>query len=225
MKKFIFVSLLTLLLAFSANAYSAEDGWYVGGYFGPVLLDDPSDVMTISEADIEDIIGEDVPEGTTASVGLEYDIGFTLNVAPGYDFGAFRLECELAYQISEFDKENVTVTIPGEGTESVGVEFGGDVTSLSVLFNGYYDFLEGSAFRPYITAGVGQARLDVQVEGDSGDDSALAYQFGAGVSYDMSENVTLDFRYRYFATADVDFYGLEIENTGHSVLFGVRYSF
>jgi opacity protein-like surface antigen len=224
MKKFIFVSLFTLLLAFSANAYSAEEGWYVGGYIGPVLLND-SELAALSEADIEDIIGEDLAEGTTGSVDVEYETGFSLNVAPGYDFGDFRLELELAYQINDIDKVSASVTIPDVGSATYGEKVNGDVTSLTILFNGYYDFLEGSAFRPYITAGVGQARVDVQVEGDSGDDSALAYQIGVGVSYEMSENVALDFRYRYFATADVDFYGLEIENTGHSVLFGVRYSF
>jgi len=225
MKKFIFVSFFTLLLVFSSSAYSAEEGWYMRGSIGPALLND-ADVTALSEADVEALIGEDLLEGTTYAVDLEFDTGFFINVAPGYDFGDFRLESEFAYQVNNIDKINQSLNIPGVGSESDSSKVnGGDVTNLSLLFNGYYDFLKGSAVRPYITAGIGVARVNAQVEGDDDTDSVFAYQVGVGLSYNMSENVALDFGYRYFATSDIDVSGLELSNSSHSLLLGARYDF
>jgi opacity protein-like surface antigen len=224
MKKFIFLSLFTLLLAFSSSAYSAEGGWYMGGYIGPNLLND-SELGSLSEADIEDILGEDVPDGTTASLGIEYETGFTINLVGGYDFGNFRLEGEVSYQDSNLEKINVNLTVPGEGTEAASEKLNGDVTTIPVLLNGYYDFLKGNAFRPYITAGVGQARVDAQIQGSNENSTVFAYQIGVGFGYNMSENVALDLRYRYFATSDFELEGYDFENSSHSILFGVRYYF
>jgi len=191
MKKFIFVSFFTLLLVFSSSAYSAEEGWYMRGSIGPALLSD----VTASEDDIE------------------FDTGFFVNFAPGYDFGDFRLESEFAYQVNNVGKINQSFVK------------GGDVTNLSLLFNGYYDFLKGSAVRPYITAGIGVARVNAQIEGERDTDSIFAYKVGVGLSYNMSENVALDFGYRYFATSDLDVFGLELSNSSHSILLGARYNF
>jgi opacity protein-like surface antigen len=225
MKKFIFVSFFTLLLVFSSSAYSAEEGWYMRGTIGPALLNN-ADVTALSEADIEALIGEDLPAGTTYAVDLKFDTGFFINFAPGYDFGDFRLESEFAYQVNNVGKINQTLNIPGVHYES-GSSYvnGGDVTNLSLLFNGYYDFLKGSAVRPYITAGIGVARVNAQIEGDDDTDSVFAYQVGVGLSYNMSENVALDFGYRYFATSDLDVFGLELSNSSYSILFGARYNF
>jgi len=225
MKKFIFVSLFTLLLVFSSSAYSAEEGWYVRGTIGPALLDD-ADVTALSKADIEALIGEDLPDGTTYAGELEFDPGFFVNFAPGYNFGNFRLESEFAYQLNNVDKINQSLNIPGIGSESDSSYVnGGNVTTLSFLYNVYYDFLKGSAVRPYITAGAGVARVNVEIEGDDDTDSVLASQVGVGLSYNMSENSTLDFGYRYFATSDIDAFGLELSNSSHSLLLGVRYNF
>jgi opacity protein-like surface antigen len=224
MKKFIFVSFFTLLLVFSSSAYSAEEGWYMRGNIGLALLNN-ADGTALSEADIEALIGEDVPAGTTYAVNLEFDPGFFINFAPGYDFGDFRLESEFAYQVNNVSKINESLVIPGVGSTSTSMEVGGDVTNLSLLFNGYYDFLKGSAVRPYITGGIGVARVNAQVEGDEDTDSVFAYQVGVGLSYNMSENVALDFGYRYFATSDIDVFGLELSNSSHSILLGARYNF
>lgn len=194
MKKFIFVSFFTLLLVFSSSAYSAEEGWYMRGSIGPALLND-SDVTALSEDNIE------------------FDTGFFVNFAPGYDFGDFRLESEFAYQVNNVGKINKSFVK------------GGDVTNLSLLFNGYYDFLKGSAVRPYITAGIGIARVNAQIEADDDTDSVFAYKVGVGLSYKMSENVALDFGYRYFATSDIDVFGLKFSNSSHSILLGARYNF
>ncbi len=43
--------------------------------------------------------------------------------------------------------------------------------------------------------------------------------------YDVSDTVTIDFGYRYYATADPDFDGVEVEYSGHNFLAGVRLAF
>jgi opacity protein-like surface antigen len=224
MKKFIFVSFFTLLLVFSSSAYSAEEGWYMRGSIGPALLNDTD--VTVSEAELEALLGGNVPAGSTAAVELEFDTGFFINFAPGYDFGDFRLESEFAYEVNNIGKINETLNAPGvDPVSDSSYVKGGNVTNLSLLFNGYYDFLKGSAVRPYITAGIGVARVNAQIEGDDDTDSVFAYQVGVGLSYNMSENVALDFGYRYFATSDLDAFGLEFSNSSHSILLGARYNF
>jgi opacity protein-like surface antigen len=224
MKKIIFVSFFTLLLVFSSSAYSAEEGWYMRGSIGPALLNDTD--TTLSEAEAEALTGVDLPAGSTYAVELEFDTSFFINFAPGYDFGNFRLESEFAYQANNIGKINETVNSPGvDPVSASSYPIGGDVTNLSLLFNGYYDFLEGSAVQPYITAGIGVASVVVQLEGEEDKDSVFAYKVGVGLSYNMSENVALDFGYRYFATSDLDAFGLKFPNSSHSILLGARYNF
>ena len=174
MKKAILVFVFTLLLAFSFNAYGAEGGWYFGGNIGMVFLDDSS-LGVFDEFDLEDIIGEDVPEGSTASIDLEYDMGFLISIAPGYDFGGFRLETELGYEISDLDTLNALLTIPGVDSEAEGLGVSGDATTLSLLLNGYKDFLPDSPFRPFIMAGIGLSNLEAEIEGRSEDDTVFAF--------------------------------------------------
>jgi outer membrane autotransporter protein len=107
----------------------------------------------------------------------------------------------------------------------------GDVTSLSFLANVYYDFVNSTPFTPYLTAGAGVAWLDVNDlavagmrVGDS-DDTVFAYQFGAGVGYAINKNLTVDLKYRYFATEDPKFDGIDAEFANHNVYLGLRYNF
>ena len=69
MKKFIFISVVSLLLALSFNAYSADEGFYVSGIAGAALTNN-SDVLSGGE-----------------SIELGYDTGWILGLAGGVDFG------------------------------------------------------------------------------------------------------------------------------------------
>ena len=70
---------------------------------------------------------------------MEFDPGLALGVAAGYNFGMFRLEGEIGYQKNDIDK--VTMA-------PVSISASGDVTSTSVLVNGYLDFVNSSPFTP-----------------------------------------------------------------------------
>ena len=100
MKKLIFVSLFSLLLVFSFNAYSAEEdegGWYFTGLAGVVLLDD-SDAGILNQDQL-DYIGAVIPEDATLAMDLTLDTGYTLNVASGYNFGIDKVDDKLAHRI------------------------------------------------------------------------------------------------------------------------------
>lgn len=46
------------------------------------------------------------------------------------------------------------------------------------------------------------ANVDVDALGDDGSDGLFAFQLGAGVGFQVSPTVTVDAKYRYFASAD-----------------------
>ena len=99
------------------------------------------------------------------------------------------------------------------------------------MLNGYFDINMDSAIEPFITAGVGYAKVefnDVSVAGISvgdSDDSVFAWQIGAGLGYALNNMASLDVTYRYFATSDPNFDGTDAEIGSHNVSLGIRYNF
>jgi len=195
-----------LAVFFTAQAYSA-DGPYLSANLGLAALSD-SDITNPGEESEE----------------LSYDTGWTLGAAVGYRFNNVRVEGELSYQKNDADQLSQMGDIS---------DMKGDATSTALLVNGYYDFANESAFTPYISAGLGYAKVetnDMNVVGSSGsdfneDDGVFAYQVGAGVGYAVNENVTLDLKYRYFATEDAELDTSEVEFASHNFLVGIRYNF
>lgn len=211
MKKNILLAVCCVaMLSVSTISYSAE-GPYVSGNLGLAI---PSD---------SDITDSTLP-GITFDV--ESDMGLALGAAAGYDFGNnIRVEGEVAYQKNDLDK----VSLP------LGIDVGltGNISSLAFLLNGYYDFANDSAFTPFISAGLGVARVDandLNVAGSnfpstSADDTVFAYQVGAGVGYAVNKKVSIDVKYRYFATSDPDFDTTNAEYSSNNFYVGVRDNF
>jgi opacity protein-like surface antigen len=142
----------------------------------------------------------------------EYDSGAAFSGALGMDYDGYRVEGEVAYQKNEIDN------------------LGSDVSVLSFMANGYLDFqLERSRIVPFVSAGLSYAKVDVDALGEDGSDGVLAVQVGAGVGFQVSSHVTIDAKYRYFASADPDIelgtktYEMDIHS--HNLLFGFRVSF
>jgi opacity protein-like surface antigen len=210
MKKTIFVIAgCTMLLSISSLAYSAE-GPYVSGNLGVAMLND-SDVTDSTEPGM--------------TVDIESDAGLALGVAVGYGFANnTRIEGEISYQKNDLDKGSVW----GFDTALTG-----DTSSLAFLLNGYYDFKNTSPFTPFITAGIGMAKVEVNdmnvsgydSYGENDDDTVFAYQFGGGVSYAVNEKVNIDVKYRYFGTSDPEFDSVDAEYSSHNLYAGVRVAF
>ncbi len=206
-KLIVFCCLVSIF--FPAIVFGAN-GLYLGANFGVVLLDD-----------------SDVTDSTMPfDMGMEFsfDPGWTIGAAVGYQINNFRVEGEISYEQCDVDQ-----------TTALGVSFDstGDVTGTAFMLNGYYDFKNESAFIPYVGAGLGYANVEINdynipgsgVADYSADDSVFAYQFGVGIGYAINEKVTLDLKYRYFATDDPEFDTSEVEISGQKICLGVKYNF
>ena len=109
----------------------------------------------------------------------------------------------------------------------------------SILFNGYYDFETCTRLVPYVGAGFGWANTKGRVIEDNSDNVkfdnwAFAWQVGAGTTYELTENLALDFGYRFmkygYAKNNVSAAGVpdrmyRIRPQAHQVQFGLRYMF
>jgi opacity protein-like surface antigen len=118
----------------------------------------------------------------------------------------------------------------------------------TLLFNAYYDFNTNTAFTPYIGAGLGVARLKGTMNWveDIDDGSSIssgksrtnfAWQIGAGVAYNINENVAVDLGYRYIdygklsksSSEEYDWGDItisnKVESKAHEIMLGLRYTF
>ncbi len=177
---------------------------------------------------------------------VDFDYGFAAVSAIGYGYGnGLRLEVEFNARSNEVDSAS--------GFSSVGTNrprSGGDVISLGLMLNGYYDFDmgPGSMFTPYVGAGVGyvwsyvnsnRARnvatgsfIDV-----TGNEEAPAFQLMAGVAMPISMvpglSMTAEYRYMQVIGAEAEVRSnqtflrgkTDFDNVNHSVMLGLRYAF
>ncbi len=114
------------------------------------------------------------------------------------DIRVFRLEAEYIYNRSEI--ENFS-----------GAAASGDFSNSSFMFNAYYDIRTGTPWTPYLGGGLGAAFLTLEdfVSGalaiDDSDNLAFAWQFKAGVTYQLSPTWTANVGYRLYGTDNVTF--------------------
>ncbi len=198
--------LLALPFFAAAPALAAGEGVYLGLGAG-VSFPQDSDVT-----------------GTGVNVTADLDTGYSIIGAVGNSYrNGLRGEFELGYR--GIDVGSVS-----------GASASGDVDVFSFMINGYYDFKNKTKWTPYLGIGLGGANISADgvtpVSTSSLDDSDLvfAYQGMAGLSYQVSNQLSLFTDYRYFATADPDFTlsngtAVDSEFSDHRVMFGLRWHF
>jgi opacity protein-like surface antigen len=170
---------------------------------------------------------------------LSFDTGFNVGLIGGYSFGqrwgmfSPRIEVELGYlrnNLSSFKDDGAVVA-----------DATGDLHSFYGLANFLLDIpMSGWGFTPFIGAGVGFANTRSTVTSITlggvdqfSDDTNFAWDVTAGVSYDISRNVTFDIAYRFlqFTSVNNTFNGLGGDTGGsisshdidnHQVTAGVR---
>ena len=201
------VFVLLLVPFFPAFAFGA-DGIYTGGNIGYGMIED-------SEIDAQVLFSE-----------AELDTGLNLGAVLGYDFGDLRLEGEVGWQKNDFDKWTES------GTTGSTSELSGDMSTLSLLVSGYYDFSIGPNLEPFVGIGLGYAKLDANDLGVTGsanmtddDDTAFVHQVSVGIAYTISEAITIDAKYRYFGADDPEFGVMRLKVQGHGFMVGIRVAF
>jgi len=97
----------------------------------------------------------------------------------------------------------------------------------TLMLNGIYHFGSGQT-KPYLGTGIGVGWVDLGELSDT----AVAYQFLAGVERDVSKKISILLGYRFLGTSDIEdntrvTQGLDISTNldSHNVELGVKYSF
>ncbi|MGR8949504.1 MAG: outer membrane protein [Gammaproteobacteria bacterium] len=223
MRHFITPALLAASLAGPSMANADSDAGLYSRLFGGINFLDDTDFNVLG----------------TVKVDNEYETGFVVGGALGYDYGKIwslggvRSEVELSYRENDIDVHSVSA-LGGDQPSSTG-----DASSTALMFNAYNDFHNQTAVTPYLGAGIGYAWADMSDFGIAAipnvlddDDSGFAWQLGAGVNYAMNKVLTLSVDYRYLNT-DIDVTsspaagstGSEVDLDNHTVSFGIRYSY
>lgn len=212
MKKTSIIICSILLTLLCSQVYGLDN------YYGRISLG----LAHPSESDMSD----STAPGTT--IKAEYKINGCASAAFGSDFGKIRGEIELAYQQNDFDKafsSGVNRTIDGE------------ISTISYLFNLYYDFDNDTNFTPYLTAGVGFTSLQIKdfslpatatdpaFASTNDEDLVFTYQIGCGVAYAIERNISIDINYRRFTPSDPDFNTVQSEYTSNNFYVGLRINF
>lgn len=168
-------------LGLGAGAFAQDTGFYVQGNGGANFV-----VQDNADLDI-DGLGE-------FSGSYDADTGYVIGGEFGKQFGqGLRAGVELSFrdnEVNDFD------------AEGIDLDADGDITSLAVMLNGYYDFATGNPnWVPYVGAGLGYA----SVESDDEDEGAFAYQLKAGLGHKVGTAGTIGAEASWFATPDLEF--------------------
>ncbi|MEX2524455.1 MAG: outer membrane beta-barrel protein [Gammaproteobacteria bacterium] len=197
-----------LISSFQLHAYDI----YAGAHGGVAMMED------------SEITDSTVPG---VQVDLGFDEGLTASGVLGLRSDQYRSEVEFSYMKNDLDNINVQ----GLNVDPATIGLSGDVTALMGFVNAYYDFDLGNNIRPFVGAGVGFARIkaDGALQGVpldfSNKDTNFAWNAGAGIGYMVSEQVTLELRYRYISSSDPEFDTTTSTFASHNFTAGVRFEF
>ncbi len=198
----VFVVLLVLFMLPSISLGYNKMGPYISGQLG---------VSNLTDSDVS-IDGYDL--GT-----IEYDPGFASSFAAGFNFGMFRIEGEWGYQGNNVDYKYHDDYYNDDDYYDEDDE--NDLNAYSFMGNFYLDFVNPSPVTPFITGGIGIANVELF----DADDTVLAYQVGMGLAFAINPHMSIDLKYRYFTTEDLDFEGYDVEFASHNVYCGFRFTF
>jgi outer membrane protein assembly factor BamD len=152
-----------------------------------------------SETDFKGGTSVDVASGTGFVVGVDYNFSERLSAG-----------ASLSY-----DSKDYTAEAPGDDPGEI-FKLKGDLTTLSLMFDGTYNFLTGP-LTPFVSAGLGWSSVDTNIATgppdvgcwwnpwygyictstqDTKTESGFAYELGLGLRYDINEFLVADGLYR-----------------------------
>lgn len=178
----------------------------------------PYGQLSIYHTSVQDDDISVTPAAPIAAIPVSNDSALGFSAALGYKLPYnLRAEAEASYR----DNNNVLAvpTLPGTAF------LDGTVKSFAGMANGYVDIPTGTVVTPYVGAGVGMARVDMD-----GAETLFAYQGMAGISLDVSPQTSFVLGYKYFASEDLKgsdptIGSLETPYATHNIELGLRYQF
>ncbi len=219
------VTLALATTALATPALARDNAWYVGVEGGAMIVEDIDYDLTTPAGGV-----------TTVDSNYGYDVGGTV----GYDFGALRVETEVAYKSATVDELRTTGSIATGPTTGVGAgtySGGGRTSALSFMANALLDFGDDDAISGFVGGGAGVARVkahDYRVNNNfaalDDSDTVFAWQALAGIRAPLSENVDVSLKYRFFNADDVRLVnvrgvGYDGRFRSHSLLGGLTFNF
>lgn len=203
-KTLVTVATLTVLAA-PMSSMAAADSFYIKGNIG---------IGMAMDTDIDNL------PNAAGTAEMTYDNGFIGSLAAGYDFAnPMRMEIELIKQKNDLD---ITSYDNFYGTFNEG-----DLKTHSFMLNGYYDVDTGSPWKPFVGAGMGWSKLDINDPGFSTSDSddVFTYQLIGGVAYAFNDRWSVDVQYRFMGTSEATIDGADFNYNSNDLMLGLRYSF
>jgi opacity protein-like surface antigen len=145
--------------------------------------------------------------GNFALYGTDYNIpvrtGYLIGAALGMHLAPdLRGEVELSYAAHELsDTASTTYFVNGVPGTPQTTRVSGSTKALYLLGNLWYDIDTGTQFTPYFGGGLGVAKLTTTLNNSyrplvASDVFAPAVQLGAGIKYEIANNIGLDLGYR-----------------------------
>lgn len=200
-----------------------EGGYYAGFRGGVAFLEDTE--FEWNGLDIEN----------------EYDTGYVISAMAGYQFVdaispglSFRPEIEIGYLAADVDIHNVFV----QSTRNPGLSDGstGDTSVLFGFVNAFVDYEVTPGFDIFAGGGVGIGQTSFDGHGVSAtgvimddDDIGFGYNIGAGVAFEVAEDVIIEGMYRYMSfdaeLEAVDGTESDVDVDAHTATIGIRFEF
>ena len=188
---------------------------YEGAYFAPRGGLMQSDDFSFQASSTTAINGE-FGAGYVASAALGYQF---LDVEPGFDL---RVEAEFGYQEAELDKAFA-------GGAAVGAS--GEASVAYGFLNLFGDYQLAPQWELFVGGGAGVGVVDFEAGGlaglsDLGDgETAFGYHLDAGLSYQLSTDVSLEAGYRFSSFQDVEVgsAGDALDIDSHQLLIGLKF--
>lgn len=197
-RSLISVSFAAVLVPTVASAEFSLSDYYVGGFAGVVFSSDAEGT--------NDTLFSSLPPPNTADLDFDPDGQFALGLVVGARVAPqFRAEIELSYSRSDVD--GVTFSAPNP----LRFNANGDLTSVSLFVNGWYELEIGQSWRPYVGGGIGYTNVDADINSTAAvnrfddSDGGFSYQLGVGVTIPVGTSGTIDVGYRYKETQDLSF--------------------
>lgn len=173
---------------------------------------------------------------------IDPDFGNSFDLNPGSGYlasGAIGLQFDSLRAALEFTHQKSKAKNVSDGIETL--ETDGNVQVNRYMASVYKDFKTTTYFTPFIGVGVGVANISINDHSGEGSpfvviddsDNVLAGKAEAGMSMEITKNISLLASYEYFMTDDADLqttalFGSEQFDTAvdaHNFKFGARYRF
>jgi opacity protein-like surface antigen len=213
--------LVGMLMVSPVGSASADQ---IGVYVAPKFVYGLTQMNSIRAFGPYDPAGE----ASSGSMGSKTDNTFGGSIAIGFDFSKqfnVPIRTELEYSaFSNAKAKSYELVDDTGGSGEVEDLWNRKTYQIQTLFlNAYWDIDTGTKFTPYVGAGLGMGFIgtkwrswgasydptDIPGTFDHFDDTAkkrstnFAWNIGAGVGYDITDNVTLDAGYRFVGLGSV----------------------